>query len=120
MTMRKKTRLTAAQEWLQAEQAKANDRNSMGYHTYARPAVQLPGEGKPTADELVAAMLRDYRFKKVMLANAELVFSGIPPEVKLQLFREAASELLKSYKIKDVKQIYRLLGMSERLRVSNK
>lgn len=68
-------------------------------------------------DNVVYAMLRDYRFKRIMLANAERVFDTIPTAVKIELFKDAAKELLKSYKIKDVKQIYGLLGVKNLARL---
>jgi hypothetical protein len=105
--------LTPVQTWLEKEKAKIEARGSDGNRVYSQ---QKPiYDGKPTPDELVAAMLRDHRFKKIMLANAEQIFWAIPAEVKIQLFREAAKSMLEGYKIKDVKQIYRLLGKTQRI-----
>jgi hypothetical protein len=69
-----------------------------------------------TPSELATTMLRDFRFKKIMLASAEQVFWSIPPEVKLQLFKEAAKDMLNSYQIRDVKELYSMLGKEVRAR----
>jgi hypothetical protein len=105
--------LAPAQSWLAREKQKIDARGSYMNRVYTQPKPVY--DGRPTPDELVAAMLRDHRFKRIMLANAEQIFLSIPPDVKLQLFREAAKEMFNKYKIKDVKQIYLLLGKEQRL-----
>lgn len=96
------------ERWLKAESDKEKERGSYMQKVYSQYKPQ--GDIKPTPEELVSAMLRDHRFKKIMLSNAEQMFWNIPPEVRLQLFRDAARDMLNSYKIRDVKELYNKIG----------
>jgi hypothetical protein len=98
-------KMTPAEAWIKQESEQGRKPLSPFW------AMQvLPKDGQPTAEELVAAMLKDFRFKRIMLANAEHIFDSVPAEVKVQLFREAIRDLMNHYKVSDMKAIYRMLG----------